>query len=116
MNDEMARAAPCDLSTDSPLVRCTFDPSSANFCRMSFSRRPSCGASTVMKRPLMPRFSACLRAQRRCERKTGCREQVKGERDALHDLACDLAVLVDVELHELDLPGLGGVDDLVERA
>jgi len=67
MNDEMARAAPCDLSTDSPWVRCTFEPSSANFCRMSFSRRPSCGASTVMNRPLMPRFSACLyHASDRC--------------------------------------------------
>lgn len=59
MKEEMARAAPCVLSTDSPDVRWTFEPSSANFCRMSFSRRPSCGASTVIKRPLMPRFSAC---------------------------------------------------------
>lgn len=39
-----------------------------------------------------------------------------GKADELDDLAGDLAVLVDVELHELDLPGLGGIDDLVERA
>lgn len=27
--------------------------------RTTFSRRPSCGASTVIKSPLQPRFSAC---------------------------------------------------------
>lgn len=60
MNELIALAAPCDLST---VEFCwTFDPSSLNFCRISFSRRPSWGASTVMKSPLIPRASAFLQS------------------------------------------------------
>lgn len=74
----IARAAPCDRSTPSePDLLTTEGSSASNFIRMSyrpelerwststtkdidtFSRRPSCGASTVMNKPLTPRLSAC---------------------------------------------------------
>ena len=59
MKLDIARAAPWLRSTLSPPVFCTLDPTSLNLERMSFSRRPSCGASTVMNRPLHPLRSAC---------------------------------------------------------
>lgn len=59
MKEEMARAAPWERSTLSPPVDWTFEPTSENLERMSFSLRPSWGASTVMNKPLQPLFSAC---------------------------------------------------------
>ena len=43
---------------------CTLLAAPVYFSRISRSRRPSCGASTVTNRPLHPRFSACWTMRR----------------------------------------------------
>ena len=66
----IALAAPCDLSTlpSFSSFPISSGASFSNFILISFSLLPNCGASTVIKSPLIPRDSACSTNLRVMER------------------------------------------------